>query len=155
MLLELLFALFLASVSELQFRPCVDIHISSFQFGSFIKIIAGPIINSTLLGHRCHVWRIAVLDLALVLLLLVALQTVVFTLCDLFGQDVGVEASEALMIGDDIVNDVGGGQSAGMQATLVRTGKYTPSDEHHAQVKPDLIVDNFASFVHFITQHLN
>ena len=28
------------------------------------------------------------------------------------------------MIGDDLINDVGGAQSAGMRGILVRTGKY-------------------------------
>ncbi|XP_077206155.1 phospholysine phosphohistidine inorganic pyrophosphate phosphatase isoform X2 [Paroedura picta] len=40
--------------------------------------------------------------------------------------DVGVymKALEAIMIGDDIVNDVGGAQQCGMRALQVRTGKY-------------------------------
>lgn len=31
---------------------------------------------------------------------------------------------QALMIGDDLVNDVGGAQSCGMKGVQVRTGKY-------------------------------
>ena len=31
---------------------------------------------------------------------------------------------QALMIGDDIVNDVGGAQACGLTGVLVRTGKY-------------------------------
>uniref|UniRef100_W5MN50 Phospholysine phosphohistidine inorganic pyrophosphate phosphatase n=1 Tax=Lepisosteus oculatus TaxID=7918 RepID=W5MN50_LEPOC len=38
--------------------------------------------------------------------------------------DMGVEPHEALMIGDDLVNDVGGAQDCGMKALQVRTGKY-------------------------------
>jgi len=31
---------------------------------------------------------------------------------------------QALMIGDDLVNDIGGAQSCGMRGVLVRSGKY-------------------------------
>ena len=34
-----------------------------------------------------------------------------------------------------------------LQGVLVRTGKYRPSDEDHATVKPDKIVENLADFV--------
>ncbi|KAB1271319.1 Phospholysine phosphohistidine inorganic pyrophosphate phosphatase [Camelus dromedarius] len=39
-------------------------------------------------------------------------------------QEMGVEAHQAVMIGDDIVGDVGGAQRCGMRALQVRTGKY-------------------------------
>ncbi|MXQ80279.1 hypothetical protein E5288_WYG006216 [Bos mutus] len=39
-------------------------------------------------------------------------------------QEMGVEAHEAIMIGDDIVGDVGGAQRYGMRALQVRTGKF-------------------------------
>ena len=32
--------------------------------------------------------------------------------------------TQAIMIGDDVVNDVGGAQECGMMGVLVRTGKY-------------------------------
>uniref|UniRef100_A0A3B3RIX9 Phospholysine phosphohistidine inorganic pyrophosphate phosphatase n=1 Tax=Paramormyrops kingsleyae TaxID=1676925 RepID=A0A3B3RIX9_9TELE len=38
--------------------------------------------------------------------------------------DMGIQPSQALMIGDDLVNDVGGAQSCGMRGLLVKTGKY-------------------------------
>lgn len=33
------------------------------------------------------------------------------------------------MIGDDVLQDVGGAQGVGMQSILVQTGKYRPGDE--------------------------
>ncbi|XP_019338391.2 phospholysine phosphohistidine inorganic pyrophosphate phosphatase isoform X2 [Alligator mississippiensis] len=39
--------------------------------------------------------------------------------------EMGVEPQQAIMIGDDIVNDVGGAQQCGMRALQVRTGKYS------------------------------
>ncbi len=38
--------------------------------------------------------------------------------------DMEVEASEAVMVGDDVVSDVGGAQSCGIRGVLVRTGKF-------------------------------
>jgi len=56
-------------------------------------------------------------------------------------------AGEVVMIGDDIVSDVGGAQTAGIRGVQVRTGKFRPSDENHPDVCPDLIVDNLKNFV--------
>ncbi|XP_029443647.1 phospholysine phosphohistidine inorganic pyrophosphate phosphatase [Rhinatrema bivittatum] len=61
--------------------------------------------------------------------------------------DMGVEPHEALMIGDDIVNDVGGAQQCGIGALLVRTGKFRPCDEEHPDVKADGCVANLAEAV--------
>ncbi|XP_043912538.1 phospholysine phosphohistidine inorganic pyrophosphate phosphatase [Protopterus annectens] len=69
--------------------------------------------------------------------------------------DMGVEPHEALMIGDDIVNDVGGAQQCGMKALQVRTGKYRPCDECHPEVKADGYVNNLAEAVTLILEHLN
>jgi len=59
----------------------------------------------------------------------------------------GLEAEKVVMVGDDIVSDVGGAQSAGIRGVQVRTGKFRPSDENHVLVKPDLIVDNLKGLV--------
>nr|XP_033796373.1 phospholysine phosphohistidine inorganic pyrophosphate phosphatase isoform X2 [Geotrypetes seraphini] len=70
--------------------------------------------------------------------------------------DVGVymKALEALMIGDDIVNDVGGAQQCGIGALLVRTGKFRPSDEQHPKVKADGYVANLAEAVDILLEQL-
>lgn len=54
---------------------------------------------------------------------------------DFFGavlEDAGVAAGEALMVGDDVECDVAAAMAMGMQACLVRTGKYRPGDEARA-----------------------
>ncbi|XP_061434443.1 phospholysine phosphohistidine inorganic pyrophosphate phosphatase [Lethenteron reissneri] len=61
--------------------------------------------------------------------------------------DMGLTPSQVLMIGDDIVNDVGGAQLCGISALQVRTGKFMPSDEHHPSVKADGVVDDLANAV--------
>merc|ERR1719391_169864 len=54
----------------------------------------------------------------------------------------GLSPENILMVGDDIVSDVGGAQKAGLRGVLVKTGKYRPSDANHPVVKPDMIVEN-------------
>ncbi|XP_038296778.1 phospholysine phosphohistidine inorganic pyrophosphate phosphatase isoform X1 [Canis lupus baileyi] len=68
-------------------------------------------------------------------------------------KEMAVEAHEAVMIGDDIVGDVGGAQRCGMRALQVRTGKFRPSDERHPEVKADGYVDNLAQAVDLLLQH--
>ncbi|KAM5243378.1 phospholysine phosphohistidine inorganic pyrophosphate phosphatase isoform 1-T1 [Hipposideros larvatus] len=68
-------------------------------------------------------------------------------------QELGVQANQAIMIGDDIVGDVGGAQRCGMRALQVRTGKFRPSDERHPEVKADGYVDNLAEAVDLLLQH--
>ena len=58
--------------------------------------------------------------------------------------DMGITASRAVMIGDDLENDVGGAQANGIRGILVRTGKYRPADESHKTIRPHLVVDNIA-----------
>lgn len=62
-------------------------------------------------------------------------------------KDMNVKAEDAIMVGDDIVSDVGGAQACGLQGVLVRTGKFRPSDEKHPRVKPDKIVDCLEALV--------
>lgn len=58
----------------------------------------------------------------------------------------GVTAGEAIMIGDDLRDDIGGAQAAGIAGVLVRTGKYAAADEHHLDIHPAAIDDDFATF---------
>jgi phospholysine phosphohistidine inorganic pyrophosphate phosphatase len=68
-------------------------------------------------------------------------------------RDMGVEPQEAVMVGDDIVSDVGGAQHCGLTGMLVRTGKYRPSDEKHPTVHPDAIVNDLAQAVDLILKY--
>lgn len=64
--------------------------------------------------------------------------------------DMGLQPQEVLMIGDDLVNDVGGAQRCGIKGVQVRTGKYRPSDERHPTVTADGTVDDLAQAVDMI-----
>lgn len=58
----------------------------------------------------------------------------------------GVAAADAVMIGDDLRDDIGGAQALGIAGVLVRTGKYSPADEHDPDIRPAAIDDDFAGF---------
>ncbi|PAV65110.1 hypothetical protein WR25_22292 [Diploscapter pachys] len=59
----------------------------------------------------------------------------------------GLKREEVLMIGDDIVSDIGGAQSWNIRGVQVRTGKWRPEWEDHPSVKPFRIVNNLQEAV--------
>ncbi|PAA55655.1 hypothetical protein BOX15_Mlig001451g3 [Macrostomum lignano] len=57
-------------------------------------------------------------------------------------------AAAVVMVGDDIVSDVGGAMAAGLLGVQVRTGKFRPSaDEPHPSVTPTAYVDDLKQLV--------
>jgi HAD superfamily hydrolase (TIGR01458 family) len=56
--------------------------------------------------------------------------------------DLGVEAQQAIMVGDDIGSDVLGAQDAGISGVLVRTGKFRPSDLEGNEAEPEHVLDD-------------
>lgn len=67
--------------------------------------------------------------------------------------DLGVAPHEAVMVGDDVRDDVGGAQQWGLRGVLVQTGKYRPGDEAAHGVTPDAMVADFAAAVDWILAH--
>ncbi len=59
--------------------------------------------------------------------------------------DMGLKPNEAVIVGDDIDVDVGGGQLAGLKGILVKTGKFRQTYADASAVKPDLIIDSVAN----------
>lgn len=57
---------------------------------------------------------------------------------------VGIDASAAAMVGDDIETDIGGALRAGLNAILVRTGKYREDRVRESGIQPTRIVDSIA-----------
>jgi HAD superfamily hydrolase (TIGR01458 family) len=56
--------------------------------------------------------------------------------------DLGAEATETIMVGDDIDSDVRGGQAVGMTGILVKTGKYRASDLDTDGQSPDYVIED-------------
>jgi HAD superfamily hydrolase (TIGR01458 family) len=65
-------------------------------------------------------------------------------------EPLGVPAAEALMVGDDIENDVVGAQAVGLTGVLVRTGKFRPTDLERGT--PDHVVDSIADLPGLLTR---
>jgi phospholysine phosphohistidine inorganic pyrophosphate phosphatase len=64
---------------------------------------------------------------------------------DLALADLGLDADEVVMVGDDIEADIGGAQNAGLRAIQVETGKYTAHDHEHPTIRPDLFIPSAAT----------
>ena len=62
----------------------------------------------------------------------------------------GLPAERVLMVGDDVETDIGGAQSAGLRAALVKTGKFRPADLE-GPVQPDLVLDSIAELPNWWT----
>lgn len=58
--------------------------------------------------------------------------------------DLGAEPAGAVMVGDDVEGDVGGGLDAGIASILVRTGKYREDAVAASGVIPSATVDSIA-----------
>jgi len=56
----------------------------------------------------------------------------------------GVPRERAVMVGDDIVNDVHGAQVLGIRGALVKTGKYLPEDLAKVPEAPDHVLETIA-----------
>ncbi|KFO98031.1 Haloacid dehalogenase-like hydrolase domain-containing protein 2 [Calypte anna] len=67
---------------------------------------------------------------------------------------IGCGPEDAVMIGDDCRDDVGGAQNVGMRGILVRTGKYRQGDEGKINPAPYLTCENFPEAVEHILEHL-
>jgi len=60
---------------------------------------------------------------------------------DLALRDMGLAADGVVMIGDDILADIGGAQAAGMRGVLVRTGKFREEALEAALIKPTAVIN--------------
>jgi HAD superfamily hydrolase (TIGR01458 family) len=57
-------------------------------------------------------------------------------------RDMGLAAEGVVMIGDDILTDIGGAQAAGMQGVLVRTGKFRNDLLKTSLVQPAAVINS-------------
>jgi HAD superfamily hydrolase (TIGR01458 family) len=58
-------------------------------------------------------------------------------------RDLQVDPAQCVMVGDDVVTDIGGAQTVGMKTILVRTGKFRPTDLD-GTITPDVILNSIA-----------
>ena len=60
-------------------------------------------------------------------------------------------AAEVAMVGDDVENDVGGAQAAGMIGVLVKTGKHREEALQRSGVAPEFVLDSVAGLQALLT----
>ncbi|XP_067005109.2 haloacid dehalogenase-like hydrolase domain-containing protein 2 [Anabrus simplex] len=65
-----------------------------------------------------------------------------------------VDPKYAIMIGDDVRDDIGGAQKLGMQGILVQTGKYRPGDEDKISPPPCKVCPSFTHAVNMLLGEL-
>lgn len=68
-------------------------------------------------------------------------------------RSMGCSNKEVVMIGDDAVTDVNGALAAGLQAILVRTGKYRASDEKRLSNSKAIIQNDIVEAVKWVLQN--
>jgi HAD superfamily hydrolase (TIGR01458 family) len=61
--------------------------------------------------------------------------------------ELGIAPAEAVLIGDDLSDDIGGAQAAGIPGILVRTGKYRAGDDANPDIRPAEVYDDFTAAV--------
>lgn len=61
--------------------------------------------------------------------------------------------SEAVMIGDDVRDDIDGAQKAGIAGILVKSGKYREGDEQKINPPPSVVCSNFPAAVDYILEN--
>lgn len=66
--------------------------------------------------------------------------------------ELGLDAGDVVMVGDDLRTDIEGAQRAGLRAVLVRTGKFRPSDLD-GDVSPDAVLDSIADLPEWWASH--
>jgi HAD superfamily hydrolase (TIGR01458 family) len=62
----------------------------------------------------------------------------------------GVRASEATMVGDDVETDVGAAMGLGLRGVLVRTGKFREATLATAEPKPDAVIDSVSDLAEWL-----
>ncbi len=59
-------------------------------------------------------------------------------------KDIGLNADDAVMFGDDLISDIQGAQNAGIKGVLVQTGKYREELIKQSPIEPDGIISSIA-----------
>lgn len=70
----------------------------------------------------------------------------------LAAKTLNLDPEQVVMVGDDVLGDVGGAQQAGCRGVLVRTGKYRVCDED-GEVRPDAVLTSVADLPDWIESH--
>jgi HAD superfamily hydrolase (TIGR01458 family) len=65
-------------------------------------------------------------------------------------EKINLQASDVIVIGDDIDSDIMGALNSGIKSILVKTGKGQFYDSTKAKIKPYMVVNSFSSILEYI-----
>jgi len=54
------------------------------------------------------------------------------------------------MVGDDLINDIGGAQKMEYQTFLVKTGKFRSAQYKKSKIRPDHLIENIGNLKKYI-----
>jgi len=69
---------------------------------------------------------------------------------ELATQGLNCKAHQIAMVGDDLINDIGGAQKMTYQTFLVKTGKFRPSLYQKSKICPDHLIQNIGNLKEYI-----
>ena len=69
---------------------------------------------------------------------------------ELATQDFDCKREEIAMVGDYLINDIGGAQKMGYRSFMVKTGKFRASLYQQSKIRPDYLIDSIADLKEFI-----
>jgi HAD superfamily hydrolase (TIGR01458 family) len=72
------------------------------------------------------------------------------TFFELATQDFDCKREEIAMVGDDLINDIGGAQKMGYRTFMVKTGKFRASLYQQSNIRPDHLIDSIAGLKEYI-----
>jgi len=69
---------------------------------------------------------------------------------ELATQELQCQAHEIAMVGDDLINDIGGAQRMGYTTFLVKTGKFRDSLFQKSEIRPNHLIDTIGHLKNYI-----
>ncbi len=72
---------------------------------------------------------------------------------ELATQDFSCSKKEIAMVGDDLINDIGGAQKMNYSSFLVKTGKYRPHIYQKSKIQPEHLIAGICDLIPYITTH--
>lgn len=72
------------------------------------------------------------------------------TFFELATQGLDCQAHEIAMVGDDLINDIGGAQQMGYATFLVKTGKFRPALFQKSKIRPQHLIETIGSLKDYI-----
>ena len=72
------------------------------------------------------------------------------TFFELASKDFKCEPNQIAMVGDDLINDIGGAKKMGYKSFLVKTGKFREKIYANSNIKPDYLIESILDLPKFL-----